>query len=76
MDIKKWLSRKHRLCHITLRDIDIPDFDVEQLMGDLTDLNIDTATLFAGGYIATYPANSAGSASARVSMAVLSLANY
>ncbi|NRA36504.1 MAG: hypothetical protein HRU15_00045 [Planctomycetes bacterium] len=55
MDIKKWLSRKHRLCHITLRDIDIPDFDVEQLMGDLTDLNIDTATLFAGGYIATYP---------------------
>jgi len=50
-----WLARKHSFCHITLRDIDVPDFDVAQLIGDLQRLHIEIATLFAGGYVAIYP---------------------
>ena len=76
MDIKKWLSRKHRRCHITLRDIDIPDFDVEQLMAILQiSISIPPLSLLVV-ILPPTPANSAGSDSARVSMAVISLANY
>jgi putative glycosyl hydrolase-like family 6 (GHL6) protein len=55
MHSPSWMKRKQRVCHITLRDIDIPDFDVQRLMSDLNDLSISVCTLFAGGYVATYP---------------------
>lgn len=51
----EWISRKHRACHITLRDIDIPDFDVDLLVERLQRCHIDVATLFAGGYVCVYP---------------------
>lgn len=52
-----WLQRKHTFCHITLRDIDVVDLDVERMIADLKRLHIEVATLFAGGYVATYPTN-------------------
>jgi len=52
---ENWLRQKHTFCHITLRDIDIPGFEISTLIERLQQLHIDTATLFAGGYVATYP---------------------
>jgi len=55
MTTAQWTARKQRACHITLRDIDIPGFDVGALIDRLQRCHISAATLFAGGYVCTYP---------------------
>jgi hypothetical protein len=47
----------HRTCgiHMTIRDPDCRDFDVEAMAKEFSRLHVDYFTFFAAGYVTTYP---------------------
>jgi type 1 glutamine amidotransferase len=50
-----WVRSRQQVAQMTLRDGDIPDFDVERCISDLKRMHVSVLTLFAGGYVAIYP---------------------
>lgn len=50
-----WIDR--RLCgiHMTIRDVDCEDFDVDRMVDYFVELGVDFFSFFAAGYITTYP---------------------
>ena len=40
--------------HMTIRDVDTADFDVDKLVSDFKRLHVDMFTFFTGGYVTTY----------------------
>ncbi|MCM3632667.1 alpha-amylase family protein [Paenibacillus camelliae] len=49
-----WLKQRSRGVHLTIRDIDCRDFDVEQLAQDLTDMGVNILSFFCAGYVTTH----------------------
>jgi len=54
MDLR-WLQKRGRGIHITIRDIDCKDFDAERMAQDFADMGVTFFSFFAGGYVTTYP---------------------
>lgn len=50
-----WLNYRSRGVHLTIRDIDCRDFDVEQLALDLEAMNVNVLSFFCAGYVTTHP---------------------
>jgi hypothetical protein len=50
-----WILRRNCGIHMTIRDIDCRDFDVEAMARDFSRLHVDYFSFFAGGYVTTYP---------------------
>ena len=50
-----WHSARHRALHMTIRDIDCADFDVEKTIATFRRWNVTLFSFFAGGYVTTYP---------------------
>jgi hypothetical protein len=50
-----WMDRRNRGLHVTIRDVDCRDFDVERFIADLTDWRVSFFSYFVGGYVTTYP---------------------
>ena len=50
-----WLKRKTRGIHITIRDVDCDDFDVDQMVHDFDEMGVEFFSFFCGGYVTTYP---------------------
>ncbi len=55
MSKRDWLKRRTRGIHMTIRDVDCRDFDVEQMLEDFKDMHVEFFSFFCGGYITTYP---------------------
>ena len=55
MTRKGWMSRRQRLIHMTIRDVDCADFDVEHCIETFRRWNVTCFSFFAGGYVTTYP---------------------
>ncbi len=55
MSKRDWLNRRTRGIHITIRDVDCRDFDVEQMLKDFKEMHVEFFSFFCGGYITTYP---------------------
>lgn len=49
-----WLTQRSRGVHLTIRDIDCRDFDVEQLAIDLEEMGVNILSFFCAGYITTH----------------------
>ncbi len=52
---KNWMNRRQRLIHMTIRDVDCADFDVEHVIETFRRWNVTCFSFFAGGYVTTYP---------------------
>ena len=50
-----WIVRRNRGLHVTIRDVDCRDFDVERFIADLVDWRVSFFSYFVGGYVTTYP---------------------
>lgn len=50
-----WKSRRQRMIHLTIRDIDCAGFDVDAMIAEFRNLNVTLFSFFAGGYVTTYP---------------------
>jgi hypothetical protein len=50
-----WILRRNCGIHMTIRDIDCRDFDVEAMAREFSRLHVDYFSFFAGGYVTTYP---------------------
>ncbi len=50
-----WLNRRNRGIHMTIRDIDCRDFDVEAMTRTFSDWRVTFYSFFAAGYVTTYP---------------------
>lgn len=50
-----WLKERGRSMHMTIRDVDCQDFDVDAFVQGLKELNVTFYSFFAGGYVSTYP---------------------
>jgi len=50
-----WFGRRHRVVHMTIRDIDCADFDVAGMIERYRELGVTLFSFFAGGYVTTYP---------------------
>lgn len=50
-----WITRRNRGLHVTIRDVDCADFDVEQFVKDMVDWRVNFFSYFVGGYVTTYP---------------------
>ncbi len=50
-----WLSTRGRGIHLTIRDIDCRDFDVDAMVRAFVDCRVSFFSFFAGGYVTTYP---------------------
>ena len=48
-------NQRHRLIHMTIRDPDCPDFDVDAMIAMYTKWRVTGFTFFSSGYITTYP---------------------
>ncbi len=46
---------RHRLIHMTIRDPDCPEFDVDHMIDTYTRWRVTGFSFFAAGYITTYP---------------------
>jgi hypothetical protein len=55
MSKRDWLKHRSRGIHITIRDVDCKDYDVEQMIKDFKDMHVEFFSFFCGGYITTYP---------------------
>lgn len=49
--------KRHRLIHMTIRDPDCPDFDVDHMIETYSRWRVTAFSFFAAGYITTYPSN-------------------
>jgi hypothetical protein len=54
-DRNAWLYRRNRAFHVTIRDIDCRDFDVQRFIDDLVSMHVTFFSFFVGGYVTTYP---------------------
>lgn len=52
-----WLYKRNRGIHLTIRDVDCRDFDVEAMIREFARLKVTFFSFFAGGYVTTYPTN-------------------
>jgi len=50
-----WVQARMIGVHMTIRDIDCQDFDVEDFINSMQKLHVDFFSFFAGGYVTTYP---------------------
>ncbi|MBD3241538.1 MAG: family 10 glycosylhydrolase [Chitinivibrionales bacterium] len=50
-----WTTRRNRGIHLTIRDIDCRDFDVDAMIAEFKRLHVTFFSFFAGGYVTTYP---------------------
>jgi hypothetical protein len=50
-----WLERRNRAFHVTIRDVDCEDFDVQRFIDDLASMHVTFFSFFVGGYVTTYP---------------------
>ncbi len=50
-----WLQRRNRGFHVTIRDVDCQDFDVQRFIDDLVAMHTSFFSFFVGGYVTTYP---------------------
>ncbi len=50
-----WLQRRNRAFHVTIRDVDCHDFDVQRFIDDLVSMHVTFFSFFVGGYVTTYP---------------------
>ncbi|WP_186445973.1 beta-galactosidase trimerization domain-containing protein [Paenibacillus cremeus] len=50
-----WLTKRSRGVHLTIRDIDCREFDVERLAKDLHDLKVNVLSFFCAGYVTVHP---------------------
>ncbi len=48
-------DQRHRCLHMTIRDIDCADFDVQVMIDLYRSWNVTLFSFFAGGYVTTYP---------------------
>ncbi|MBN1247275.1 MAG: beta-galactosidase trimerization domain-containing protein [Anaerolineae bacterium] len=54
-DRHAWLKRRNRGFHVTIRDVDCRDFDVQRFIDDLASMHATFFSFFVGGYVTTYP---------------------
>ncbi len=54
-DRNAWLKRRNRGFHVTIRDVDCRDFDVQRFIDDLASMHATFFSFFVGGYVTTYP---------------------
>ena len=52
---KSWLHNRNRGFHVTIRDVDCQDFDVQRFIEDLSSMHATFFSFFVGGYVTTYP---------------------
>jgi hypothetical protein len=50
-----WILHRNCGIHMTIRDVDCRDFDVEAMAKEFSRLHVDFFSFFAGGYVTTYP---------------------
>ena len=50
-----WILHRNCGIHMTIRDVDCRDFDVEAMAKEFSRLHVDFFTFFAAGYVTTYP---------------------
>jgi hypothetical protein len=50
-----WIHRRSCGIHLTIRDVDCRDFDVEAMAKEFERLHVDFFTFFAAGYVTTFP---------------------
>lgn len=50
-----WLASRGRGIHITIRDVDCRDFDVDDMIRVFNDCRVTFFSFFCGGYVTTYP---------------------
>lgn len=50
-----WLNRRNRGIHMTIRDVDCADFDVEAMARTFAEWRVTFFSFFAAGYVTTYP---------------------
>ncbi len=50
-----WITRRNRGIHMTIRDIDCQNFDVDAMIAEFKRLHVTFFSFFAGGYVTTYP---------------------
>jgi len=53
--VDSWINERMTGVHMTIRDIDCENFDVEAFVKDMANLHVDFFSFFAGGYVTTYP---------------------
>jgi Hypothetical glycosyl hydrolase 6/Beta-galactosidase trimerisation domain len=50
-----WILHRNCSIHMTIRDVDCRNFDVEAMAKEFERLHVDFFTFFAAGYVTTYP---------------------
>lgn len=55
LGLTEWFGRRHRALHMTIRDIDLRDFDVAGMLERYRSWGVTLFSFFAGGYVTTYP---------------------
>jgi hypothetical protein len=50
-----WILHRNCGIHLTIRDVDCRDFDVEAMANEFSRMHVDFFTFFAAGYVTTYP---------------------
>lgn len=50
-----WILHRNCGIHMTIRDVDCRDFDVEAMAKEFSRLHVDFFSFFAAGYVTTYP---------------------
>ncbi|HZG86700.1 alpha-amylase family protein [Paenibacillus sp.] len=50
-----WLEQRSRGVHLTIRDIDVIDFDAERLATDLKAMSVNVLSFFCAGYVTVHP---------------------
>ena len=55
MSKNDWLHHRNRGFHVTIRDVDCRDFDVQRFVDDLASMHATFFSFFVGGYVTTYP---------------------
>ena len=50
-----WILHRNCGIHLTIRDIDCRDFDVEAMAKEFSRMHVDFFSFFAAGYVTTYP---------------------
>ncbi|MFW6303900.1 MAG: ThuA domain-containing protein [Candidatus Sumerlaeota bacterium] len=55
MPDKQWMNKRQRCIHMTIRDIDCKDFDVDDMINRFKEMHVSLFSFFCGGYVTTYP---------------------
>ncbi len=50
-----WLTKRNRGIHMTIRDVDCADFDVQAMARTFAEWRVTFFSFFAAGYVTTYP---------------------